>query len=42
MWNTKKVCDEYDKENRCELEISNNNNEQEVNEMYDSESDKVI
>ena len=41
MCNVKKVCNECDKENRCELGISNNNNEQEVNEICDSESDKV-
>ena len=42
MQNAKKVCNECDNENRCELGTSNNDDEQEVKEMFDSESDKVI
>ena len=42
MWNAKKVWKECDEENRCDLGISNNNDEQEVNDKCDSESDKLI
>ena len=41
MWNVNKVCNECEKDNRSEMRINNNNNEQEGNERCDGESDKV-